>query len=507
MRLAGLALLLVLAAGLRVCAGSAPKPAEGGDPSDAPSAGALSFSIELGVEEEVPGGGDIASAPDGHVSVLWAGGQMRMWLAGEVRTYLLQGPSLDALAPYQRAGGSDPTPVLVPSGTGFDSDYAAFGSVLPDPRTGELIGFFHAEQCDRDNYTASIGAARSGDGGVSWQRTGAVITGRRSTDSCDKSSPRGAGQPSVAHVGDYLYLYYTDWGGDIPDQIHLARAPISSATEPGAWSKYYQGSFSEPGLGGDSTPVIRRPEPVDQGVYAANASVSYNTYLHRYLAVFDASNGFWTTSSADGITWDQPVRLPVQFPQSSAATSRGTTWFGYASLISASELSHLYTSQSGYLYYGRGVRDVTPHRLMRRPFTIQLGSGGEGLTTPAAAPQTSVELRPEEQIHLPGGGTWICSGDLEIRRANSAGDPAPLYDSDAATGLVVGAEAAGRTEVVAPYGASCEVADPLGPTVTDLLDERANDLLTSGCLVRCSRVHVLEIEPDASTARESRWLP
>jgi len=507
-QLRALIALLSIVVAVSVCASLLSRPTRGNVAiSPVQDGGSETLTFELGAEEAgLPDGGLLlGSLPDAHISIVWGGGQVSMFVAAEVRAYLFRGPSLDALRPHQRTANGTPVPVLAPTGADFDSEYAAFGAVLPGAGSGELLGFYHAEICDRDNFTATIGLARSTDGGVSWQRLGPIITGRNTTDSCDKNKPRGAGQPSVVRVGEYLYLYYTDWSGDIPDQIHLARAPLAQATRPEAWQKYYQGNFSEPGLGGDSTLVIRRPEPVAQGVYAANPSVSYNTYLQRYLAVFDANNGFWATTSTDGITWDAPVQLPLDFPQPNSQIQSGDIWYGYPSLVSASELSHLYTSQSGYLYYARGVYGGASHQLMRRPFTISRSNDQAGTQTPASAPITNIGFEPEQELQLPSGGVWICSGDVEVRRPD--GSVAALYDSVADTGLVVGVVADKQAVMIAPYGAACEAADPLGPAVGDLLDERANGLLADGCLARCSRVHILEIEPDHGTIRESRWLP
>jgi hypothetical protein len=347
---------------------------------------AFDFSFDLGPEEYgLPPETQLGSYPDAHVSLMRTDTGISMWFSAEVRGYLFHGPDLESLQPYRTAANGDPVPVLIPSGSGFDSEYAAFGSVLPGPAANELLGFYHAETCDRDNFTATIGLARSADGGASWQRLGQVISGRNSDDSCAKTSPRGAGQPSAVRIGEYLYLYYTDWGGDIPDQIHLARAPFRQATESWAWQKYHEGSFSRPGIGGDSTPVISRPEPVEQGVYAANASVSYNTYLRRYLTVFGANNGFWATTSVDGIAWDAPRQIPVAFPQMNDQIRPGDLWYGYVSFLSPDQPTHLTTGQTGYLYYARGVWQVDSHKLVRRAITLRAG-GTPAAPTPPPAP-------------------------------------------------------------------------------------------------------------------------
>jgi hypothetical protein len=347
-------------------------PVPGRAPAAAVVPPAPRYRIELGEEEpglaaDIP----LGSFPDAHISMLATGGDVSVWLTGEVRSYLLRGPDLDRLQPYPPAG-STLVPVLEPGGAGFDGDYAGFGSIQPAGAPGLLVGLYHAERCRSGSYTAAVGLAVSADGGTRWERRGPVITGRNTLDTCAKDAPRGAGQPSAVRFGDYLYLYYTDWGGDIPDAIHVARAPLAHADIPAAWRKYFQGAFTEPGIGGRSTPVIQRAPPEDATVYAAHPSVSWNVALGRLLAVFESRDGFYAATSADGVTWDPPQRF-MAFPTADDEPAVGSPWYAYASLLSPTEPSHLTTGERGYLYYAKKRYGLESHRLMRRPFRIVLG--------------------------------------------------------------------------------------------------------------------------------------
>jgi hypothetical protein len=336
------------------------------------------IAIELGQEEDgLPNGTfGLQNFPDGHISFLRDGDGVNMWIAAGPCAYLLQGSTFDDLAPFRstRPGAQEgcgsgiaASPVLMPSGTGFDSTYAAFGTVLPGPDPPELLGIYHGEQCsDSGRYTATIGLAVSGDFGKTWQRRGAIVTGRDQAPVCARTS--GAGQPSAIIVGDFIYLYYTDWGPDRADQIYLARAPLASGGMPGAWQKFSDGNFGSPGIGGNSSPIIRPTNPGD--TFAAVAGVSYNVYLGRYLMSFATAAGFSFTTSQDGIHW-QPGQLLMAVPPDQAAQRPGSVWYAYPTLLSPSEQSHLQTAQSGYLYYAKGVYDAVPHHLMRRRFTLQ----------------------------------------------------------------------------------------------------------------------------------------
>ncbi|MGH2604028.1 MAG: hypothetical protein ACRDJ9_32170, partial [Dehalococcoidia bacterium] len=148
-------------------------------------------------------------------------------------------------------------------------------------------------------------------------------------------------------------------------------------------------------------PVISRPEPVEQGIYAANPSVSYNTYLLRYLAVFGANNGFWATTSVDGVTWDAPRQIPVIFPQLNNQIHAGDLWYGYVSFLSPDQPTHLTTGQTGYLYYARGVWQVDSHKLVRRAVTLRTNAPSTTPTPPATPWLTDVPLPSPSPVATP----------------------------------------------------------------------------------------------------------
>jgi hypothetical protein len=137
--------------------------------------------------------------------------------------------------------------------------------------------------------------ARSHDNGLHWQRAGAIINGMQPKSvGTPPRSVMGAGNPSAIIAGGYMYVFYVNLGYNTgPDQTHVARAPVSSDGKPGSWSKWYRGSFSQPGIGGSSTPVMPRAAPVSQTVWAANGIVSYNSYFHAYLNVFQTAIGLY----------------------------------------------------------------------------------------------------------------------------------------------------------------------------------------------------------------------
>jgi hypothetical protein len=94
---------------------------------------------------------------------------------------------------------------------------------------------------------------------------------------------------------------------------------------PGNWEKFYQGDFTEPGLGGKETPVVDG--------YAVNAGamyphVTFSKSLNKYILTFNfnrvaearqemtlSKSGVYITLSDDGIHWSAPVKLITTYSQ------------------------------------------------------------------------------------------------------------------------------------------------------------------------------------------------
>lgn len=378
----------------------------------APAQSSMPYTMTLGTEEagfpNIPNE-LLGSWPDTTLSMIKDTNGTKLWLTSEVRSYRYSRQDLNNLTPQGRTSNGNPIPVFLPSnpgGTEFDADYVGFGSVLPSQNPGELIGIYHAEHhCPgkpNNPYTATVGVATSTDGGISWTRKGAIITGRTHNTSCDKPRVSGAGQPSAIKIGDYLYVYYTDWSTGYPDQIYLARAPFNVATTPGNYKKWHNGDFSTPGLGGESTPIISRPEPVSESVFVSLANISFNTYLNRYLLLFQASNGFYTALSTDGIFFDTPQMVPITFPKNLGNLATGDIWYYYATLISPNTPGGWETNQTGYLYYSKGQHNTSYHTMYRRPFTFNLLLPTSTATpTPTAAIQNPTPTSTQILLNTP----------------------------------------------------------------------------------------------------------
>ncbi len=299
--------------------------------------------------------------PDGHSPFIKNEDGVKVWLAGGPQGYMFTGRDLNHL-------DEKATEVIGPSGEGFDRDYAAPGSVLPGKNDGELLMFYHGENHPYAPnffpFGAGIGLAVSTDGGFTWERKGQIIQGKN--DKQMETRPYGAGQPSVLVKDGHLHIYYIDWNGQDPDSIHLARAPIDSDGMPGAWKKYNNGDFSEDGLGGQSSPVIL---PSEGGDYSALPGVSFNSFLNKYMSVFESKDGFYMTTSVDGIEW-LPSQKLLGVQTANTGPEIGDTWNSNPTLWSPNKSNDRETDANMLLVYSQGKWQQKPHSMKTR--TIQL---------------------------------------------------------------------------------------------------------------------------------------
>jgi hypothetical protein len=338
------------------------------------------FEMGLTGPEEVvfpSGSWGLTHTPDEAISFLRQGNDLKVWFACLIGTCMARGTDFEHLVPTPLVAGKA-TPVLSPSGTGFDRDYAGAETVMRAANGTDLLMFYHAEvhACPSWlQFWASIGSARSTDGGLTWVRQGQVISSRTPASQFDCTTAWGAQNPSVipSPDGRYLYMYYQDPIKNGEGLIQLARATIESDGKPGSWFKYNNGTFSEPGLGGKST-GIGPWSPEFSCTW--QPSVSFNRYLNRYLMTCLGGDYMWNViTSADGITWERGQKhiLPCLFP-GAASLKDGDPWCMYPTIITPTETSQLTTGQSGYIYYAHGFSGWTPpHYMVRRPFIIATG--------------------------------------------------------------------------------------------------------------------------------------
>ncbi|MEY9894390.1 hypothetical protein ABIA31_008076 [Catenulispora sp. MAP5-51] len=165
-----------------------------------------------------------------------------------------------------------------PTSTYTQPNYCDLIGTWVDPDTGDWIGLVHNEFTpspfmDAVHYD-SIDYAKSTDQGHTWTITGHAITSPFSTQRGDTVAfPNqtyyfGDGDPRlfVDTASGYFYVYYSAavldkfGGGGTWNRLEfVARAPLSGKMAAGSWSKWYNGAWSQPGIGGKESDLV----PVD----------------------------------------------------------------------------------------------------------------------------------------------------------------------------------------------------------------------------------------------------
>ncbi|MEU9097842.1 RICIN domain-containing protein [Streptomyces sp. NPDC048361] len=205
-----------------------------------------------------------------------------------------------------------------------------------DPDTGDWYGLVHNEFTpapfsDGIHYDA-IDYAVSKDQGRTWTIKDHAITSPYSTKRGDTTQfphetySYGDGDPRLFAdtASGYFYVYYGSRivakGGNWEDSLaHVARAPISGKMARGSWQKWYDGHWSQPGVGGlesnmvpvdaasstGYTPIAGDYDPSHAGTVAQQIAagqlpskspllvmnVTYNAYLGLYIGEPEAVNG------------------------------------------------------------------------------------------------------------------------------------------------------------------------------------------------------------------------
>ena len=161
------------------------------------------------------------------------------------------------------------------------------GGVWYDAAEKRLYAPMH---CEQDGYAGmilrEIHLASSTDKGLTWKYDGRLLTRdapaivRKGPDFSGLSWDGGDGD-HVLYVderGGYIYLFtnhYTWAKTGSPAagflRHRVARCAIADKMAPGKWRKFYNGQWSEPGVGGKAS-------------YVNGYCVTYNTWLKKYLS-------------------------------------------------------------------------------------------------------------------------------------------------------------------------------------------------------------------------------
>lgn len=408
----------------------------------------IPLAVVLMLDSRSPSNAEVVSGTQGTDSEL---ASITIWLGPNE---IIAGPSLVADNPFHTL--SSPTSLIGYSANGYtqaseggsleslralatpalewnlDADeFDHCGSWLNATwRDGTIVrGWYHAEtDCfdyDLGITHKSVAYAESYDDGRTFIKVGyphnQVLT-----------APAGITDPMYDDVGDhwviqrgaYLYMYFLapdyDSPPHYPPRIHLARSSVADGGRPGTWYKSYRGVFSEPGLGGLSTPI-------DPAGNLNRSWVSYNTYLNTYLGFgemwrsFDGGDvrmaGYGLTSSPDGVRgWTSAgyIALPSEGGWN---RKEGTQEIAlYVSMLSDYGDSYT-TGQTFWLYYtylGPGDNGAAGSSLFRRRVY---------LSQPASADATAQVPRIALSGYRNGALTWYTTTITDTVWTREPGQP------------------------------------------------------------------------------------
>ncbi len=289
--------------------------------------------------------------------------------------------------------------------TEFDENYAGPGSVVQDPTLppGNLMIIYEAENhcpggTNQHSFYATIGFARSSDDGKTWPSPANSVLGdadRHPVLKCVNPQPAAPGYTAMGDAipsafvdrdvsGDY-YLYvvygYHD-GGMTPATdglVRMARARLG--TDPLDFRKWYQGAFTEPGIGGLDTGVLPA-HGCGANAQQHMAEVSFNDDLGLYLMVYvcvagtaGSQTGSWyysTATSLDLQDWTVPEMIAgSEFPVTSPCPglTTGGQFDGYYPSLMSPGAAAGHTRLTGKVFFINGC-DTGKRTFTARTFTI-----------------------------------------------------------------------------------------------------------------------------------------
>lgn len=322
----------------------------------------------------------LAYFPDMPVVALSAPGfPVRLLIVAGVSTYLMEGADIEHLTRARK--------VLSPGKHGsYDNGYAGIAGVFRN-EPGKIYALYHAEDQEGmapiaggiPGFYACVAAATSSDEGRTWQKLGPAITSSlpRTWAAYPEQADRGIGEPCLIAnpSGKYLYAYYTDHTRSDSSGVQIGMARASLPVKTPGWNKYFNGRFTEPGIGGKNTPVISAHH-----LKEADAIMPYVTYsgtLQSYVMLFNvncwrelaeptrpAVSGIYVCYSKDGIQWSEPERLIADYAVARIGSS--VAWH-------PSILWDKGSTRNGWLLYGysehwghRADKSGVPHYLVGR---------------------------------------------------------------------------------------------------------------------------------------------
>jgi hypothetical protein len=142
-----------------------------------------------------------------------------------------------------------------------------------------------------------IGAAMSYDGGNTFHDSGAILTSGVPADCNSKNGYFAGGHGDFSVVLDreqqYFYFLFGNYGGHAGSQgVVAARMSYADRFQPvGSVWKYFEGDWTERGIGGRTTPLFAVTESwqVENTDAFWGPSVHWNTHLEKWVLLMNRS--------------------------------------------------------------------------------------------------------------------------------------------------------------------------------------------------------------------------
>ncbi len=288
-----------------------------------------------------------ASWPDGNFGVLSNGdGTYDFYAANSSKIKVTSGTLNDPAAKKIGTGKIYNVPKKTYS-------YVAGGPVYEDPASGARLMVYHAEKHFGSRYSVDLGLAVSFDPkGLDFFDLGPIITPNIPVGQNPYSSDLGGG--SFAIKDGQFNVYFRDYLANPQDgfssELAVARAPVADLVSNSlngirtSFTKYYNGGWTEPGIGGRSSP-LEVGNPTNWW-----SSVSYNDYLDQMVLVSSqwqaggTGPDLYLATSPDGVNWS--ARQPLVLDSGEQM---------YPTILGTGEDPQI-TGQSFYVYYTDGSR-------------------------------------------------------------------------------------------------------------------------------------------------------
>ncbi|GEM_PF-3959341 len=233
--------------------------------------------------------------------------------------------------------------------------------------TNGLLAFIHVEHAGANASKGKIGLAWSTDNGNTFTYLGDIIIPFGDPDEMNIQ-----GAPYFVMDG-YFYVYYSDNNAPHVPGASVARSKVTDVIQAAMngtvsdWYKYYDNDWTEPGLGGQFTPIADA-----EGI--THTSAAYSTYTNKYYFVTTIMGWYGSQSptwiklweSTDGIHWTL-TRTIAEDESSNVGPNAG---YQYVTIVGTDGSSNGTVGQTFYVY--SGLNPYHSDKSIKR-WTVDLG--------------------------------------------------------------------------------------------------------------------------------------